>query len=83
MLTQRPSLPQTVWESREVQIQVPKTVMEDVEITYQVPAMDTRTHTLQRAKTVMYAPNSPILVHCCAPPPSPVSPYVGGAVHAR
>jgi hypothetical protein len=39
--------------SREVTIQVPKVIMEDVEITYNVPAMETRSHTVQRPKTVM------------------------------
>jgi hypothetical protein len=45
---------QTIMESREVTIKVPKVIMEDVEITYQVPAMETRTQTVQRPKTVMY-----------------------------
>jgi hypothetical protein len=40
-------------ESREITIKVPKVIMEDVEITYQVPAMETKTHTVQRPKTVM------------------------------
>ena len=44
---------QTIMESREVTIKVPKVIMEDVEITYQVPAMETRTQTVQRPKTVM------------------------------
>ena len=53
-------------------IQVPKTVMEDVEITYQIPAMETRTHTLQRPKTVMYALLS-VLQRFATPPPMSVS----------
>jgi len=40
-------------ESKEITIKVPKVIMEDVEITYQVPAMETRSHTVQRPKTVM------------------------------
>jgi len=39
--------------SREVTIQVPKVIMEEVEVTYNVPAMETRSHTVQRPKTVM------------------------------
>ena len=30
-----------------------KVIMEEVEISYQVPAMETRTQTVQRPKTVM------------------------------
>jgi hypothetical protein len=60
-----------------VTIQVPKTVMEDVEITYQVPAMESRTHTLQRPKTVMYPPSH--FLPC--PPPSPPGPRF--ALHVR
>jgi len=44
---------QVTMESREVTIQVPRVIMEEVEISYQVPAMETRTHTIQRPKTVM------------------------------
>ena len=44
---------QTVMESKEVTIQVPKVIMEEVEITYQVPAMETKTRTVQRPKTIM------------------------------
>jgi hypothetical protein len=44
---------QTIMESREVTIKVPKVIMEEVEISYQVPAMETRTQTVQRPKTVM------------------------------
>ena len=39
--------------SREITIQVPKVIMEEVEVTYNVPAMETRSHTVQRPKTVM------------------------------
>jgi hypothetical protein len=39
--------------SREVTIQVPRVIMEEVEVTYNVPAMETRSHTVQRPKTVM------------------------------
>ena len=44
---------QVIMESKEVTIKVPKVIMEEVEISYQVPAMETRTHTIQRPKTVM------------------------------
>ena len=44
---------QTVMESKEITIQVPKVIMEEVEITYQVPAMETKTRTVQRPKTIM------------------------------
>ena len=40
-------------ESKEITIQVPKVIMEEVEITYQVPAMETKTRTVQRPKTIM------------------------------
>ena len=40
-------------ESKEIAIQVPKVIMEEVEITYQVPAMETKTRTVQRPKTIM------------------------------
>jgi hypothetical protein len=40
-------------ESKEVTIKVPKVIMEEVEISYQVPAMETRTHTIQRPKMIM------------------------------
>ena len=44
---------QVIMESREITVKVPKVIMEDVEITYNVPAMETKTHTVQRPKTVM------------------------------
>ena len=44
---------QTVMETKEITIQVPKVIMEEVEITYQVPAMETKTRTVQRPKTIM------------------------------
>ena len=40
-------------ESKEVTIKVPKVIMEEVEISYQVPAMEIRTHTIQRPKMIM------------------------------